>query len=182
MTRSTSGFSMIELLVVVAIAGVLASVAAPAFLRYVRKSKTSEATINVRRMYESGRTYILEQANARGAVGALPPQFPDSQAITPSTSCCESPNGYKCLPRSEDWQSQTWQSLRFAMEGPHYFRYEFVSTGSAKPGPGSRFTARALGDLDCDGNASTFEMAGEWSDRTRDVQGSAGFFRKDELE
>jgi prepilin-type N-terminal cleavage/methylation domain-containing protein len=176
------GFTMIELMIVVAIAGVLASVATPAFMRYVRKAKTTEAVLNVRRMYEGGRAYILEESAGRGLMAPVARQFPESAAITPAATCCDPSSGDKCLPDAEDWQTSTWQALRFAMEDPHYFRYEFASTGSANPGSSSRFTARAQGDLDCDGAASTFEMVGAWSDRTHDVQGSAAFFRKDDLE
>ena len=181
MSRGRRGFTLVELMIVVAIAGILASVATPALMKYIRKSKTTEAVTNVRRMYESGRAYLLEESSSRGVIVPLERQFPESQALTPAASCCAS-TGDKCVPVAADWQTPTWQALRFAMEDPHYYRYQFESTGSASPGVGSRFTARALGDLDCDGTFSTFEMVGVWDDSARDVQGSASLFRMDDVE
>lgn len=177
---SSDAFTLIELMIVVAIIGVLAAVAIPAFMRYVRKAKTTEAVQNIQKLYLSSRAYLLEESQARGATAVTPPQFPETEALTPAASCCAPPNvAGKCTPRPEEWQTPSWNALRFAMDDPHYYRYEYVSSGV---GVGSRFTARALGDLDCDGDASTFEMTGVWSENTHDVHGSGGIFMNKELE
>jgi hypothetical protein len=86
--------------------------------------------------------------------GGLP--FPASQAATPQKTCCAFPGG-KCPPSPADWATPTWQSLTFAMTDPHLFRYEYQSSVT---GTTAVFTARAIGDLDCDGHDETYEMAG----------------------
>lgn len=178
--KRASGFTMIELMVVVAIIGILAAVAIPAFMKNARKAKTSEAIVHIRKIYGASRVYIIEEHHLQNGT-VLPQQFPDSQAATPVASCCGSP-GAKCPGNPSDWDIETWRALQFSLDDPHYFRYEYESTGSASAGPGSRFTIRALGDLNCNGDQSTFEMVGVWSSADQDVHGSAGIFQYKSLE
>jgi type IV pilus assembly protein PilA len=182
-TRRTDGFTLIELMVVVAIIGMLAAIAIPAFMKNARKAKTSEATVHIRQIYGASRSYIFEERAARGQAGVstLPPQFPEAIGITPGTTCCAGP-GMKCIPSPADWAPASWQVLHFDMTDPHYYRYAYDSTGAAGAGLGSRFTARALGDLNCDGVFSTYEMVGVWSDVDHDVHGSAGVYANNPLE
>jgi len=72
--------------------------------------------------------------------------------LTPPTRCCDNPDG-RCQPQPQLWEHPTWQTLNFAIFDPHYYQYEFVSDGQS-------FTARAVGDLDCDGVTSVFEQTG----------------------
>ncbi len=43
------------------------------------------------------------------------------------------------------------------MDEPHYYQYTFHTTGLSNK---SLYTARAIGDLDCDKVYSTFELRG----------------------
>ena len=54
------GFSLIELMVVVAIIGFLAMIAVPNFMRYLAKSKRTEAYVNLRAIYGAEKTYYAE--------------------------------------------------------------------------------------------------------------------------
>ncbi len=168
-------------MVVVAIIGVLAAVAIPTFMKNARKAKSSEAAVQLRKIYTTSRSYILEARSARATNTLIVPQFPDSQPLTPAASCCLS-SGQKCLDVAGTWGAPTWSALQFSMDDPHYYRYEYESTGSSSAGPGSRFTARAMGDLNCDTVQSTFEMVGEWSSIDLDVHGSAGIFQDRPIE
>lgn len=175
------GFTLIELMIVVVILGLIAAVAIPEFMRYVRRSKSNEALINLRSIFDSAASYFSsasegEYVNRTGV--ASPRQFPNTQASTPADRAfCEEP-GRKFSPRDSDWVTPTWQALHFAVSDPHYFKYAFASAGLQKQ---AIFTAQANGDMDCDGQMSTFERVGS-VDGAMNVVGGGGIYVHDELE
>ena len=78
--RLAAGFTLVELMIVVVILGILAAVAIPAFTRYVKRSKTSEATGNIMKIYQGQLTYY-QAALEHGSVqyvsaGVMPTASP----------------------------------------------------------------------------------------------------------
>lgn len=146
------GFTLVELMVVVAIIGLLSSVAIPSFSRYIRRSRTVEATMNLRRLFDSASAYYMsEKANKDGKI--VPKQFPTTVAWSPDPGTCCGFAGNKCKPGGVDlfglpyngnfsstmptpapnagWADGRWQALNFSVDEPHYFIYEtVVQTGS----------------------------------------------------
>ncbi len=59
--KKSKGFTLIELMIVVAIVGVLAAIAIPNFLTYQAKSKTSEAKVNLGSIGTSAEAWRTEK-------------------------------------------------------------------------------------------------------------------------
>lgn len=57
---SKAGFSLVELMVVVAIIGILASIAVPNFNKFQSKSRQSEAKANLSAAFTAGKTFVAE--------------------------------------------------------------------------------------------------------------------------
>lgn len=122
-----------------------------------REAITDEAKLNLRKLFDSSAQYYSYEFALRDGT-RLPRQFPQSVSVTPETAppCVNGrPIPYAANPAT--WTAPTWRALYFAIEGPQYYRYEYTSTGT---GPDAAFTARAIGDLNCDGKLSVIEHIG----------------------
>lgn len=177
-SKAQQGFTLIELMIVVAIIGILAAVAIPAFMKYIKKSRSTEATQFIKKIADGARAYYMEPPTPGFAV--VGKQFPGPQGLTgpipADISCCTPPNNGKCTPDASLWADEPWISLQFSVDDPHYYSYSYEV--SALSGPGATFTARAEGNLDCDAETSTFEMAGIVDATKSDGVSSAGGIRK----
>src|SRR5512145_2002009 len=58
--RGKKGFTLIELMIVVAIIGILAAIAIPNFLKFQAKSKQSEAKTNLKAVFTAETAYFGE--------------------------------------------------------------------------------------------------------------------------
>jgi len=171
-----AGFTLIELMIVVAILGILAAVAIPAFLKYIKRTKTSEATMNVRKLFDSSVSYFAtDPVSANGE--QIDNQFPVSAGPTPATV----PGRLRATTPESVWSAvQTWNALNFGMADPHYYQYEYTSNAPGSTLNDAHFTASAYGDLDGDSTLSTFRRFGTVAEM--EVGGSAGLFIENELE
>jgi prepilin-type N-terminal cleavage/methylation domain-containing protein len=167
--RRAAGFSLVELMIVVAIVGVLASIAVPAFGRYIRRARTAEAAGHLNKMWAGAVAYYLnDHTTAEGK--PLPRQFPGPKGAAEVEGECGCQPGGLCGGKSPVWNTPIWEALAFSLPDPHAYAPRFESSGA---GNAAAFTARATGDLDCDGVVATFERRGAFDPALQDIAGHA---------
>jgi prepilin-type N-terminal cleavage/methylation domain-containing protein len=172
-TRRSSGFTLIELMIVVSILGILAAIAIPAFNSYVRRSKTAEAAQNLNLLFKLAASYMAQEYAERGTV-----TLTGTYCSVGSDSLTPTPNANKQPYTAGD----NANALGFAIADLVYFGYGMVGTNQCGWGSEtSVYTFFAHGDLDGDGQHSTFEMAAG-TDDTRTLRHSRGFYIHNELE
>jgi type IV pilus assembly protein PilA len=145
--RTQRGFTLIELMIVVAIIGILAAVAIPAFMDYMKKGKSTEAELQLAKI----------KTNAKAAYNTNTSYPTGTPALTPAGDCCTQNFGgkKKCAVAAGDWAVAGWQELDFQLDEPFYFQYSYTGVAA-----GTSYSATAVGDLDCDGTAITYTLTG----------------------
>lgn len=88
MKKNNSGFSLVELIIVIAIMAVLIGVLAPQFIKYVEKSKESkdisnlDSCISVVQAYYADKDFPAKVTITAGAKGAYFTASPDNKPLT----------------------------------------------------------------------------------------------------
>jgi len=134
-------------MIVVAIIGILAAVAIPSFMDYIKRSKKTEAALqlnklgkNAKRIYSENSSYYV------GTVGSTPKPV--------GKGCCDggAPNNH-CAVDRDTFKAAEWKALDFQIDEPTLFYYDY-------DGEATSFVAHATGNLDCDDTEITYTLDG----------------------
>jgi type IV pilus assembly protein PilA len=143
------GFTLIELMIVVAIIGILAAVAIPAFMDYIKRSKKTEAALQLNKIGKNSKRVYSETASYVQGAGARAPASTGS-----AIGCCGTADNRCAIDVGAFTGSTVWSALDFQIDEPTLFVYTYNGTAS------SAFTATATGDLDCDTTPIAYVLTG----------------------
>ena len=151
------GFTLVELMIVVAIVGVLAVLAIYGVRKYIANSKTTEARNSLGEIKndaasaferETGGTSVLTP----GGTTALLRQLCPPAAAVPGAI----PASAKAQSDKASWSGDPgWFCLKFSLEQPQYYQYQVTGGGTS-----GAYVALARGDLNGDSVISTFSVSG----------------------
>jgi type IV pilus assembly protein PilA len=172
--RNKRGFTLVELMIVVAIIGVLAALAIYGVRKYLTNAKTAEARMGVGRLAKDAQLAYEKESVSTGIVpltqkADIAHRICSAGAKVPLLDADIANKKYQSTP--SDWLSPDaapgipggWSCLKFSMQDPMYFQYQYDYAGDATKSAiaNDLFTAVAHGDLDGDGTLSTLSLDGQ---------------------
>lgn len=145
-SRQQKGMTLLELMIAVAIIGILASVAIPSFRNYQFTSRTAEAKSNLGALARTEKAHYAEF----GVFVSVPPEPGFTLAAAPTST-----------KRSSAPLGPAFADLGWIPEGDVFYDYgtQTDADGLCLCPAGNCFTATAYGDVDGDTNISAILYA-----------------------
>jgi type IV pilus assembly protein PilA len=161
------GFTLIELMIVVAIIGILAAIAIPNFIKFQARSKQSEAKANLKAVFTAQKAYFQEKdkfSSYTGDIGFSPERnnryayFLDATTVALETRDVTSPT----------------QAATYTGVGVDVFKYTSTAAVTALPTnascaltaavvapPTPSFSASAAGNIDADASLDQWSISSD---------------------
>ena len=170
-----SGFTLIELMVVVAVIATLVAVTIPFLRGYIDNSKSTEALENLASIGSHAAEYFRAEhyfgTNGINKKDGIYPGCQTTDNVSPS-ACGATTNS--CLgltikpnqridPTTVNWNTQPWTRLGFSIGGPMFYCYAYTTNNSV-----TTFEATATASLSS-ANDSQYKISGDENGRVTAV-------------
>jgi len=156
--KRNQGFTLIELMIVVAIIGILAAIAIPNFIRFQLRSKAGEGKLNLTAIRVAEASYFGEYGTY---VDFGPQPSTDGAAATLGPISTTKRQWGDC-PTPPAFGTDGHCVIGFYPEGPTYYDYgsqsELAGAAPTAGATGSSFFADAVSDIDGDTNLNLFGL------------------------
>lgn len=157
--QAKKGFTLIELMIVVAIIGILAAIAIPNFIKFQARAKTSEAKTNMKAVYTAQRAYFQEKDTYSSLVEKI--------GFTPERNnryTYDLADGADRVTRT-DGAREELVGTETGYEADTFKGYDVIDPAPAIAGvtPSSTgfFTATAVGNIDNDSGHDQWSVSSE---------------------